>query len=144
MGTVGLVQTILAILLLVIGVIACVLMLEVLGRPGRAEDPSGKRAVHRLLGRVFIVLYVIMFLWMLPKAAWHSVQNEPYSSRAFAHVFLALSLVPLLAAKVATVRRYKALMQSTPLMGVLIASLTYLLVVLTAGHEIVGMLGSFR
>ncbi len=144
MGTVGLVQTVLAILLVVIGVIAGVLMLEVLGRPGRAEDPSGKRAIHRLLGRVFIVLYVIMFLWMLPKAAWHSVENEPYSSRAFAHVFLALSLVPLLVAKVATVRRYKAFMQSAPFMGVVIISVTYLLVALTAGNEIVGMLKSFR
>ncbi|MEW6349163.1 MAG: hypothetical protein AB1646_08880 [Thermodesulfobacteriota bacterium] len=144
MGTVGLIQIVLAIVLVAIGVIAAVLMLEVLGRPGRAENPSGKRAIHRLLGWVFIVLYLIMFVWMLPKAAWYSEQNEPYSSRAFAHIFLALSLVPLLVAKVATVRRYKAFMQSAPLMGVLIASLTYLLVALTAGHDMVGMLKSFR
>jgi hypothetical protein len=144
MGTIGLVQTVLGILLLGIGLVACVLMLEVLGRPGRAEDPSGKRAVHRLLGRVFVVLYAVLFVWMLPKAAYYSSQNEPYTIRVFAHVFLALAMVPLLAIKVAIVKRYKALMQSTPWLGILIVSFIYIVVVLTAGHEVVGMLKSIR
>ncbi len=144
MGTTSLIQTILGTLLTVIGIIAAVLMLEVLGRPGRAADPSGKRAVHRLLGRVFLALYVILFVWMLPKAAWYSAGNEPYTARVFAHVFLALALIPLLAIKISIVRRYEAFLLYAPIPGLLIASFTYLVFLLTAGHQVVGMLRSVQ
>jgi hypothetical protein len=121
--------------LFVEGAVAATVMLEVLGRPAKSEDPEKMRSLHRLLGWIFVIGLAVMIALMMPRAYWHAVNHEPYSNRAFAHVFLSLAVVPLVVVKVAMARRYTVYSRALPVLGPAILSVLFVILALVVGHE---------
>jgi ferredoxin-NADP reductase len=85
---------------------------------------------HRLGGYLFIALFCAMTYFMLLRSADSS---EELSLRATIHVLIAMSLVPLLFVKVLIARYYKTFYSALTSIGLLIFSLAFILVALTAG-----------
>lgn len=118
-----------AITLAVIGTVNTVLMFEVLGRRG---GPDIFKWMHRWLGRVFLVLFTALFIYMLPRIAF--LANVPVNF--LVHGFLAMIVFILLIGKFLVVRRYKVYMSSLPLLGVYIMLGSILVVMSSAGIEV--------
>src|ERR1700758_4474737 len=85
---------------------------------------------HRLGGYLFIALFCVMTYFMLLRSADSS---EELSLRATIHVLIAMSLVPLLFVKVLIARYYKTYYSALTSLGLIIFSLAFILVALTAG-----------
>lgn len=118
-----------AITLAVIGAVNTVLMFEVLGRRG---GPDTFKSIHRWLGRVFLVLFTVLFVYMLPRIAF--LANIPVNF--LVHGFLSMIVFILLIGKFLVVRRYKVYMPSLALLGVYIMLITILIVMSSAGIEV--------
>jgi ferredoxin-NADP reductase/mono/diheme cytochrome c family protein len=85
---------------------------------------------HRLGGYLFIALFCAMTYFMLLRSADAS---EELSLRGTIHVLIAMSLAPLLFVKVLIARYYKTFYSALTSIGLLIFSLAFILVALTAG-----------
>ena len=85
---------------------------------------------HRLGGYLFIALFCAMTYFMLLRSADFS---DELSLRGTIHVLIAMSLVPLLFVKVLIARYYKTFYSALTSIGLLIFSLAFVLVALTAG-----------
>ncbi|MGC8657902.1 MAG: hypothetical protein ACP5U1_02405 [Desulfomonilaceae bacterium] len=120
-----------AIVLALIGVANTVIMAETLGRRG---GPAVLRAVHKWLGRLFMFMFIIFFIYMLPRLA--SFENTPVVF--IAHGFLAMIVFILLFSKFLIVRRYKSYMSSVGLIGLYIMIGILMVVMCSAGVEVLG------
>ena len=117
------------IILALLGVVNTVTMAETLGRRGA---PAVLRPVHRWLGRLFILLFTVLFAYMLPRIA--SFENTPVVF--IVHGFLSMTVFTLLFIKYLIVRRYKGYMSSVGLIGVYIMLGILLVVMSSAGLEL--------
>ena len=100
----------------------------------RTNNISSRRdrliRAHRLGGYLFIALFCAMAYFMLLRSA---ELPEDLSLRGMIHVLIAMSLVPLLFVKVLIARYYKTFHSALTSIGLLIFSLAFILVALTAG-----------
>ncbi len=128
-----LIISILATLFVIIGTCAVFIMLEM---TGRVRDNSGKtawRSIHKKLGWIFIVLFMVMLAVMIQKV---SVFQEELTARAVIHIILALILIPLILFKVLIVRRHRRFSNILPVLGVTILTLSFALTGITAGYYV--------
>jgi hypothetical protein len=130
MNGTALVSLTLSIILLGVGMVATILMFEVLGRHG--ANPSF-RLIHRWLGRSFVFIFLIFLIYMLPRAAYFA--SLPIYEML--HALLGLALFPLVVAKVLVVRRYKSFMGSLPTLGFVILLDTFLIIMLSSGYFLI-------
>jgi len=125
--------SVLALLFVCTGGAAVLIMLEL---TGRARDNSGKPGlirVHRILGYLFIALFVIMLFFMIRKVAGF---QEELTARGVVHIILALALIPLLLTKILIVRRLPQLSEKLPLLGLAIFTFSFALTGITAGYYV--------
>jgi len=115
--------------LIVLGIVNTALMFETLGRRG---GPNILRPLHVWLGRIFVFMAVVLFIYMIPRIA-NINQFSPYAT---SHAVLGLSLLPLAVWKWLIATRYKSYMGSLPALGFTIMVVTFAALMLTCGHFI--------
>ena len=125
--------SVLALLFLGTGGAAVLIMLELTGRARGNSGKTGLIRVHRVLGYLFITLFLIMLFFMIRKVAGF---QEELTARGVVHIVLALALVPLLLTKILIVRRLPQLSEKLPLLGLTIFILSFSLTGITAGYYV--------
>lgn len=124
-------SSIFGVMFVLIGLTAAVVMILL---KGRIKDKlRGKLWIrlHRILGLVFVGMYLITLISMIIRI---SDYQEDFSPRIVTHLVLALSLFPLLLVKILIARRSKALTNRLFSLGVVISTLAFLFITITAGY----------
>ena len=116
-------------LFVALGAIALVLMLKVYGSAKPSPLTPKLMRWHKWAGRAFVLLYLVMVVVMIAKAADYAAFNALQSL----HLSLAIALFPLLAIKIFIVRRLPKLQTMLPAMGITIFVITVVMVTLGLG-----------
>ncbi len=126
-----LIKSILSIPLLILTFFAIFTMFEVFGRLENRFDIERLKKLHRLNGKIYFLLYVIIAYFCIDFII--NTKAEPSPRAAFHNIF-ALSVIILLFLKVSFVRIYKKFYNQVKTIGILIALLTLGMIATSAGH----------
>lgn len=129
-------KSVLAVVLSLMALLQVFIMLEIFGRTKPRHDPVKLRKVHRINGRIFIILYLFIAYFCLRYIA---IDKEELSARITLHAVLAFYIILLLALKIAALRIYHQAYQGIPpsspvVLGPIIALLTLGVAALGAGY----------
>jgi len=116
---------------MLIGAVTALIMIHLKGRSKDRVHGNTLIWVHRVLGYVFVAIYVLMVVTMIIRISYYQDELSP---RAIFHVVLALSLIPLLAAKLLVARKYNLLTSRLFFLGMTIFLFAFLLNAISAGH----------
>ena len=86
--------------------------------------PRSLMRLHRVLGWVFLGLYVVMMWQMVPRLWHYQVELPP---RTVAHVLLGFSIGVVLLIKISIIRFFRHLEEWMPVLGVILLAFTVLL-----------------
>lgn len=117
------------LILVFMGFVNVLLMLEVIGQKGGLE---GFRLIHRWIGRVFVLSFLVLFLFMVSRI--RSLATFP--THILLHSVIALAIVPLAVGKYLVIKRYRHFTGSASLIGVIIATGTFVLVTMVVGPSL--------
>lgn len=126
-----LIKSLLSILLSVLTLFAMFTMFEVFGRSGKRFDIERLKKLHRLNGKIFFLLYLIITYFCLDFIL--NTKAEP-SARATFHGVFALTVIILLLLKVSFVRIYRQFYGQVKIIGLLIALITFGVIGTSAGY----------
>lgn len=134
--SIPLMKSVLAVVLSLMAVLQVFLMLEVFGRTEPRHDPAKLRKIHRINGRIFILLYLFIAYFCLQYIA---TGKEELSARITLHAAFALYIILLLVLKIAALKIYHQAYQGIPpsnpvVLGPFIALLTLGVAALGAGY----------
>lgn len=125
------VNSLLALVYLISGAIAAAIMLELKGKPKDRLHARAFVLTHRLLGYLFVAIFIFMLVSMVKKVGTYQYE---LNTKAVIHIALAISIVPLLILKIAIARKYKVFTSHLLILGTGIFTLSAVLVMLTAGY----------
>ena len=119
----------LGLLFLITAFAAVFLMFHLWGYPfdkvaRKSEAPPGLMRLHRVLGYVYVVLYLVMMSEMVPRLWTYQVELPP---RTVAHICFGLMIGITLLLKITIIRWFRHLEEWMPVLGVLLLSFTVLL-----------------
>jgi cytochrome c2 len=134
-----LLKTILASIFLVVAVVAAISMLALMGKTEKKISPKTLRNTHKLAGRVFLLL--LLLLLFLGLRHWIRIGDQA-SIRAVFHVVLALGLTIIFLLKVTIVKFYKQFLRFAPVMGLLVFSFAFVVFSISAGFYTLRSLGT--
>lgn len=126
-----LINAFLGVLFTLIGAVTALIMIHLKGRSKDRVHGNTLIWGHRVLGYVFVAIYVLMVVTMIIRISYYQDELSP---RAIFHVVLALSLMPLLAAKLLVARKYNLLTSRLFFLGMTIFLFAFLLNAISAGH----------
>ena len=129
--SVFLVKSLLSVVILGVAIAGMYTMFEVSGRTPPKRPAGRLTKLHRMLGALFIVL------WLLVSSLCISFMLESkaeLTSRAALHTVMALAVLSLLALKSLFVRVYRQYYAYTKSIGIAVGVITILTVGLTAGY----------
>ena len=120
---------ILGLLFLVVGFAAVFLMFYLWGYPfdhatHTSAAPRSLMLLHRALGYVYVILYVIMMWKMVPRLWEYQVELPP---RSVVHMLLGITIGVLLLVKLSILRFFRHLEEWMPYLGVILLLCTVLL-----------------
>ena len=121
----------LAIPFLAAGLVAMLLMLDLMGRPQRKLNPYLLRRGHKAAGFIFIVLLGILSYLCI---GYVEAVGDRMSHRAVIHSVLALGLIGVLLVKLLIVRFYRGLMRFVPALGITAFVLAFMVFFTSAGY----------
>ena len=124
-------KTIVALLLLIVGFVATLIMFHLQGRGDKVKRPDRVRGAHKAFGFVFFVLLLVLVFTGMRYVAWD--RGEP-SARAVFHVVLASALFILFILKLLIVRFYRGLLGYVSTIGIIVFVLTALVFSTSAGY----------
>ncbi len=124
-------KTIVAVLLLVVGFVATLIMFHLRGRGEKLRKPGRMRGAHKVFGFVFFILLLVLVFTGMRYVAWG--RGEP-SPRAILHVVLAAALFTVFFLKLLIVRFYRGLLGYVSTMGIIVFVLTALVFSTSAGY----------
>ncbi|MFQ5720954.1 MAG: DUF6529 family protein, partial [Candidatus Aminicenantales bacterium] len=110
-------KSITATILLLVGLIAFLCMLTLMGRTDRKTSTAFLRKTHKIAGFIFFVL-VLMISYFCTKY-WIQAGDQ-LSGRAIFHAVLALTLLIILIIKLVIVQFYKQLLRMVPALGIIV------------------------
>jgi cytochrome c5 len=118
---------------LVIGLAAVIIMLNLQGNP--KDRPSSKtlRGLHRLLGYLFLFIFVINLIFMSRRMV--GIDMEP-SARLTLHIALALVLIPVFLVKISIARFFKKLYPYLMPLGLIVFAASFLMIAVSAGYHL--------
>jgi cytochrome c2 len=122
-------KSLIALLLTAAGVAALVSMLTLMGRSERKLGPAVLRATHRAAGYVFAGLLAIAAGMGLRHLA---AAGDGLPLRGVIHWVLATLLVVVLGLKIVIARFYKQFLKFVPVLGLIVFSLAFVVVVVSA------------
>ncbi len=106
-------------------------MFEIFGRAEKKYNIEKLKKIHRLNGKFYFLLYIIITYFCLDFIL--KTKTEP-SPRATFHGVFALSIIVLLLLKVSFIRIYKQFYSYVKTVGILIALLTFGMIGTSAGY----------
>lgn len=119
----------LGLLFLVTAFAAVFLMFHLWGYPfdkatRTSAAPPGLMRLHRVLGWVYLILYVVMMFEMVPRLWEYQVELPP---RTVVHLILGITIGVVLLVKISILRFFRHLEEWMPVLGVTLLSCTILL-----------------
>lgn len=119
----------LGLLFLVTAFAAVFLMFHLWGYPfdkatRTSAAPPGLMRLHRVLGWVYLILYVVMMYEMVPRLWEYQVELPP---RTVVHLILGITIGVVLLVKISILRFFRHLEEWMPVLGVTLLSCTILL-----------------
>ena len=119
----------LGLLFLVTAFAAVFLMFHLWGYPfdkatRTSAAPPGLMRLHRVLGWVYLILYVVMMFEMVPRLWEYQVELPP---RTVVHLILGITIGVVLLIKISILRFFRHLEEWMPVLGVTLLSCTILL-----------------
>ena len=126
----------LGILFLVVGCAAVFLMYYLWGFPfdhdtNTSAAPPSLMRLHRVLGYIYVVLYVVMMFEMVPRMMNYQVE---WPARTVAHMIFGMSLGVVLLVKLMILRWFRHFEEWMPVLGTLLLILTLMLSALSMPH----------
>jgi hypothetical protein len=132
------IKTILASLLLCVGLMSFLTMMARFGRPGDEIRSEKLRKLHKVSGYVFIALLAPLAYF---GAGFLMEMGDGLSARGTFHFVLAMTLIAVLLLKFLIVKTYRQLLRYASTLGMTLFSLTLVIFLITAGFFIVQKLG---
>lgn len=129
--TIFLIKSLLSIFLLIIAIFSTITMLEAFGRTEMKFDIERLKKIHRLNGKIYLILYLIIAYLCLDFIL--KTRAEP-SPRATFHIIFALTVFLLLSIKIAYIRIYRNFYGHVKTLGILIALLTFGMISMSGGY----------
>lgn len=126
-----LIKSLLSILLLALTLFAMFTMFEVFGRSEKRFDIERLKKLHRLNGKVYFFLYVIIAYFCLEFILNTKAELSP---RGAFHSIFALTIIILLLLKVSFIRIYRQFYNQAKTIGLLIALITFGMIGTSAGY----------
>jgi hypothetical protein len=126
-----LINSILGVIFLIIGAGAVLIMFHL---KGNAKDRIHGQVLvrgHRILGYLFIAIYLFMVVIMIVRISTYQEELPP---RVILHLVFALALLPLLAVKILIARKYSLFTSRLFSMGITIFILAFILNAISAVH----------
>jgi len=133
MGTLE--NTILGVAFWAIGLVNILLMFKLWGYPFDHERlvssaPRSLMLLHRALGYVFVVIYIVLMIQMVPRLWAYQVELP---ARTVAHLVMGIAIGAVLFVKILIVRVFRHLESTTaPLLGIVLFVCTTILIGLSA------------
>lgn len=126
----------LGILFLIVGVAAVFLMYYLWGFPfdhatNKSAAPPSLLRAHRVLGWLFVLIYIAMMVEMVPRMWNYQVE---WPARTVAHMCFGMGIGFILVVKVAILRFFRHLEEWMPVLGTLLLAFTILLAGLSMPH----------
>ncbi|MBK7825332.1 hypothetical protein [Nannocystis sp.] len=126
----------LGILFLVLGFTTVFLMYHLWGYPfdevkKLSSAPPSLMRLHRILGYLFVLLYIVMMVEMVPRM-WHYQVEWP--ARTVAHMMFGMSIGIVLLIKLSILRFFRHFEEWMPVLGTLLLGLTITLSALSMPH----------
>jgi mono/diheme cytochrome c family protein len=136
-------KSLIALLFMGAGVTALVSMLTLMGRSERRLSVLGLRATHRTAGYVFAALLVVAAVMGLRYLA---AAGDGLALRGVIHWVVASLLAVVLGLKILIVRAYKQFLKFVPVFGLIVFSLAFVVVFVSAVFFLVtgGAIGTGR
>jgi len=126
-----LIKSFLSLVLLLLTLLAMFTMFEVLGRTEKRFNVSTLIRIHRLNGKIYFALYLIIAYFCLDFILETKADLSP---RATFHGLFALAVIVLLLLKVSFVRIYRQFYGYVKIIGILIALLTFGMIGTSGGY----------
>lgn len=127
-----LIKSILALVFFVSALGAATSMLTMMGKADNKIDPKTLKAIHKVFGRVFLILLpLLIFLGM---RHWVKIGDQA-SVRAVFHAVLALGLTFITLLKLSIVKSFKQFLRLAPGLGMTILGLTFVVFSISAGFH---------
>src|SRR4030043_661240 len=126
-----LIKSFLSLVLLLLTLLAMFTMFEVLGRTEKRFNATTFTRIHRLNGKIYFALYLIIAYFCLDFILQTKGELSP---RATFHGVFSLAVIVLLLLKVSFVRIYRQFYGYVKTIGILIALLTFGMIGTSAGY----------
>lgn len=126
-----LIKSILAVIFLLIGLIALLCMLTLMGRPNRKISATFLKKMHKASGFVSFILMLVISYFCIKYVA---MAGDQLSLRAVIHGVLSLGLIIMFVLKILIVRFYKQFLKYAPVLGMLIFTFIFVVTSTSAGY----------
>jgi len=126
-----LVKSILASILFVLGIIAALSMLTLMGKREYKASAKTLKKIHRIAGFSFFILVLIISYFCIK---YWAMIGDQMSVRAAFHSVFAFGLLILLVIKILLAQFYRQLLKYVPVMGLIIISLAFIVFCTSAGY----------
>ncbi len=124
-------KSILAAIVSILAVIAMFTMFEVFGRSRQKYDVKKLMMIHRLTGRIYLLLFIIVSYYCLDYIV---VSRAELSSRSTFHGTMALSIAMLMFFKYLFIRIYREFYSYIKIIGLLMVMLTFVMTGISGGY----------
>ena len=123
-------STILGLVFLGLGNASVFLMYKLWGYPFDHETrtsaaPKSLMFIHRAIGYAYLILYIFMMWYMVPRLWNYQVELPP---RTVAHLMLGITIGVLLLVKISILRFFRHFEEAMPYIGTVLLVCTYLLI----------------
>jgi hypothetical protein len=116
-----LLKSVISVIMALMAIFNMLLMPEVFGIAPARSDVAKLKKIHRINGRVFVLLYFFVAFFCL---RYIVLVREELPSRITIHASIALSVILLLGLKIAFIRIYQKLFDKVIVLGPAVALLT--------------------
>jgi cytochrome c2 len=124
-------KSVVAVFFLLLGLVAILCMLTLMGRAERKIGATFLRRLHKIAGALFALMYLVISYFCL-----HYVEmaGEGLSTRAVFHGVLAVALLFVLALKISIVQFYRQFLRYAPGLGMTLFGLAFAVFFTSAGY----------
>lgn len=126
-------SSIVSIGFILMGFFTVLIMLKLHGNPKEKTPMKLLRNIHRILGYVFLVYFLLMMVFMLNRIGGGGAEFSP---RVIVHMVLAVMVIPLFVTKILIARFFKRLFPNLILLGLAIFILSFTLIAITGGYNL--------
>ncbi len=132
------VKSILSILLIFLSIIALFTMFEILGRPEGKYNIEELKKIHRINGKLYFLLYIIISYLCINFIVDTKSELNP---RSTFHTVFAFSILMLFLLKISYLKIYRQFYSQVKILGLLIVIFTFLSFATSGGYFLLKQIG---